>query len=91
MIVQKANCIFVIMKHRIKTFGIASEIMGGRELALEIPGRTVADLRRHLLQRYPALEGLKSLFIAVNQNYADEGTELLANDEIAIIPPVSGG
>jgi molybdopterin converting factor subunit 1 len=79
------------MKYRIRTFGIASEILGGKVVTLDINGHTVAELRQHLSRNYPALEGLKSLFIAVNQHYADDKTELKETDEIAIIPPVSGG
>ena len=79
------------MKCRIKTFGIARDILGGKEVVLEIKGNTVADLRIDLSKRYPKLESLNSLFIAVNQNYAEGETELKETDEIALIPPVSGG
>ena len=92
MIVQiSTNCIFAKMKYRIKAFGIAREILGGNEVELEVSGQTVADLRRHLAERYPPLQGLKSLFIAVNHNYADDQAVLQESDEIAVIPPVSGG
>jgi molybdopterin synthase sulfur carrier subunit len=40
---------------------------------------------------YPNLKGLKSLLIAVNNEYAEDSVELLESDEIALIPPVSGG
>ena len=79
------------MKCRIKTFGIARDILGSKELILEISGNTVADLRNDLSKQYPKLESLNSLFIAVNQNYAEGETELKETDEIALIPPVSGG
>ena len=79
------------MKCRIKTFGIARDILGGKEVVLEISGNTVADLRIDLSKRYPKLESLNSLFIAVNKNYAEGETELNETDEIALIPPVSGG
>jgi len=79
------------MKCRIKTFGIAREILGSKEVELEINGRTVADLQKELNQQYPSLESLNSLFIAINQNYADGSTVLKETDEIALIPPVSGG
>lgn len=79
------------MKCRIKTFGIARDILGNKELILEISGNTVIDLRNDLSKKYPKLESLTSLFIAVNQNYAEDGTVLNESDEIALIPPVSGG
>jgi molybdopterin synthase sulfur carrier subunit len=79
------------MKHTIKTFGMAREIMGGREVVLETAGRTVGDLRNALTKAYPQLLEMRSLFIAVNLKYASDAVELNETDEIAIIPPVSGG
>jgi molybdopterin converting factor subunit 1 len=80
-----------VLKHTIKTFGIAREILGGREVVLETSSVTVGDLRRELLLKYPELVDLRSLFIAVNLTYADDNALLAENDEIALIPPVSGG
>ena len=79
------------MKHTIKTFGIAREIMGGREIVVNTAGTTVGDLRRELLSAYPQLVDLRSLFIAVNLKYVDDEAQLTESDEIALIPPVSGG
>lgn len=79
------------MKLKVKAFGISRDILGGREVDLEISGNTVADLRHHLTTHYPALIKLNSLFIAVNQDYAADQKELHERDEIALIPPVSGG
>jgi molybdopterin converting factor subunit 1 len=77
---------------KIKAFGITRDMIGGRELVLEIgKENTVLDLRRKLQEKYPAMSGLKSLFIAVNNEYADDAKILSVNDEIALIPPVSGG
>lgn len=78
-------------KYRIKAFGITKDLLGGREVTIEINGQTVADLRAALNERYPQLLGLRSLFIAVNNDYADENILLNSSDEIALIPPVSGG
>ena len=78
-------------KYRIKAFGITKDLLGGREATIEINGQTVADLRAALNERYPQLLGLSSLFIAVNNDYADENIRLNSSDEIALIPPVSGG
>lgn len=78
-------------KYRIKAFGITKDLLGGRETFIEINGSTVADLRVALSEKYPQLLGLRSLFIAVNNDYADENIALSESDEIALIPPVSGG
>ena len=79
------------MKCKIKTFGIARDILGSKELTMEINGNTVIDLRDTLTQQYPKLASLNSLFIAVNQSYAADEMELKESDEVALIPPVSGG
>lgn len=78
-------------KYKIKAFGITKDLLGGRETILEINGKTVADLRSELNKKYPQLLGLRSLFIAVNNDYANDDVQLSDSDEIALIPPVSGG
>lgn len=74
-----------------KTFGISRDILGGREVELEISGNSVGDLRKTLSSQYPKLDKLNSLFIAVNQEYAADDKAISVLDEIALIPPVSGG
>lgn len=79
------------MKCKIKTFGIARDILGSKELTVEVNGNKVIDLRNDLAKKYPKLESLNSLFIAINQSYAEDEMEFSESDEIALIPPVSGG
>lgn len=79
------------MELKIKTFGAARDMMGGKEVVIKINGTTVCDLRKTLVATYPALADLRSLLIAVNQQYAEDGQSLKETDEIALIPPVSGG
>ncbi len=79
------------MKYRLKTFGITREILGGKEVNLEMDGQRVAQLRAALGDRFPALKSLNSLLIAVNNEYANDEVILSESDEIALIPPVSGG
>jgi molybdopterin synthase sulfur carrier subunit len=78
-------------KYSIKAFGVTKDILGGKGISVEIAGQTVGELRAELNGRFPKLIGLKSLYIAVNNNYAEETRILAETDEIALIPPVSGG
>ena len=78
-------------KYKIRAFGITRDLLGGKDTFIEIRGTTVGDLRQELNERFPELLGLKSLFIAVNSDYAEDDVELKPTDEIALIPPVSGG
>ncbi len=78
-------------KYKIRAFGITKDLLGGRDTLIEINGTTVGELRQELSERFPELLDLKSLFIAVNNDYADDDRLLKPTDEIALIPPVSGG
>jgi molybdopterin synthase sulfur carrier subunit len=74
-------------------FGITREIIGADHLLVpkDAAIRNVADLRSWLCSAYPQFEGLSSLAIAVNKEYAEDGHALAGSEEIALIPPVSGG
>lgn len=73
-------------------FGIARDLTGQLSLPVPLaPGGRVVDLLDTLHAQYPALTGIKSLLIAVNGEYAESDQMLHHHDEIAIIPPVSGG
>lgn len=73
-------------------FGIARDLTGHSSVSLPLTGgSSVGDLLGELHQRYPALTGIRSLLVAVNGEYAETGHVLSHEDEIAIIPPVSGG
>ena len=73
-------------------FGIARDLAGRLTLPVPLPpGGRVIDLLDTLRAQYPALTGIKSLLIAVNGEYAEPDQILHHQDEIAIIPPVSGG
>jgi molybdopterin synthase sulfur carrier subunit len=78
-------------KYVIKAFGITRDIVGARETIVELEGDTVASLRGALKHRYPSLVDIKSLMIAVNSAYAEDSQSIGESDEIALIPPVSGG
>lgn len=75
----------------VKAFGICKDWLGGREVSVDFEGAKVEQLRSNLIKRYPQMSQLPSLLIAVNREYADDQTILKATDEVALIPPVSGG
>ncbi len=79
------------MRYKLKTFGVTRDILGGKEVDLEMTGVKVAELRSELLARFPEMKSLNSLLIAVNNAYAADDQTLEETDEIALIPPVSGG
>ncbi|WP_405381615.1 MoaD/ThiS family protein [Maribacter sp. LLG6340-A2] len=75
-------------------FGIAKDIVGSSEILFsdqQTKPTTVAALKKELIKNYPEFLKLKTLAVAVNSEYAHDDVTLDGNEEIAIIPPVSGG
>lgn len=74
-------------------FGSAAEALGGARVAVTVGGAgRLADLIEALERNCPRLAAARGrLRFAVNQRYADAGAALRPGDEVAIIPPVSGG
>ncbi|CAH0996635.1 Molybdopterin synthase sulfur carrier subunit [Emticicia aquatica] len=80
------------MNIRILCFGITRDIIGQFEYATTLENSaTVADLKEHLSVNFPTFATLKSLRVAINSDYAEDSAILKENDEIVLIPPVSGG
>ncbi|MCC2545558.1 molybdopterin converting factor subunit 1 [Hymenobacter sp. BT175] len=80
------------MKLKISLFGITKEIVGSPELEVSTAeNATVAELQTELARQYPRFAELTSLAVAVNSEYAAPDQLLRPHDEIALIPPVSGG
>jgi len=80
------------MKISILAFGIAKEILGSSSISIEVAEELpVTALKKMLEAQYPALKDIGSYRIAVNNEFAEEQTTITMADEVAIIPPVSGG
>ena len=81
------------MRVRVRLFAIQRELAGTREVALDLAeGGSVEDAWQALVARYPALApGRAFVRFARNADYAEPGTTLADGDELAVIPPVSGG
>jgi molybdopterin synthase sulfur carrier subunit len=80
------------MTINILAFGIAKEILGAASRQIVLGSEIdVTSLKSVLQKQYPRLSGLTSFAIAVNGEYAREDKLIRPGDEIAIIPPVSGG
>ncbi|UII79608.1 MoaD/ThiS family protein [Flagellimonas sp. CMM7] len=79
-------------------FGVTKDIVGSSTLSVptsSVTGRkipkTVKELKQFLGETYPELNKLSSLAVAVNNAYAEDNETINSYDEIALIPPVSGG
>jgi molybdopterin synthase catalytic subunit len=81
------------MRVHVIFFGRLKEIVGHSEEDAEVSeGARVEDLFLRYIRRHPDLAGFRSSVVAaVNQQFAEWGMILSAGDEVAFLPPVSGG
>jgi len=81
------------MRIRVRLFAIQRELVGAREVELDLPvGSPIEDAWTALVALHPTLApGRAYVRFARNADYADADTALADGDELAIIPPVSGG
>jgi molybdopterin synthase catalytic subunit/molybdopterin converting factor small subunit len=76
------------MNVHVRLFAVLRERAGAEQLELELPaGAVVGDA----LERMRDLTAGVPVVMAVNQEYAERSVELHPGDELALIPPVSGG
>lgn len=82
------------MTVRVRLFAALRERAGSSWVDLELArGSTVADAMRVLSEHEPLADLLRRMPVrmAVNRDYAAPDAELAPDDELALIPPVSGG
>jgi molybdopterin converting factor subunit 1 len=81
------------MQIRVLFFGVLKDLAGQSSDSVSLPDNsTLADVLRHYEQIIPGLKNAAtSLAMSVNQEYAGPATRLKSGDEVALLPPVSGG
>ncbi|MDE2816683.1 MAG: MoaD/ThiS family protein [Chloroflexota bacterium] len=77
----------------LRLFAVFRETLGSGTLTQEVPaGTTVGEVLDRLIAENAALAGTRAaVSFSVNRSYASADTVLHAGDEVAFIPPVSGG
>ena len=82
-----------VLNITLRLFAGYRERVGRSVLELTMPdGATVGSVAQVVFERYPGLIGTpNALVIAVNQEYQAHDYALSDGDEVALIPPVSGG
>jgi molybdopterin synthase catalytic subunit len=82
-----------MMLVKVLFFGVLKDLVGKAEERLDVPpGTTLGSLFASYSQRYETLQGKRpSILFARNQEFATADTALSENDEVAFLPPVSGG
>ncbi|MGH9600898.1 MAG: molybdenum cofactor biosynthesis protein MoaE [Terriglobales bacterium] len=81
------------MQVRVLFFGQLKDLTGRASDSLTLPeGSTLADLLAHYECGFPRLKALlPAIALSINQEYAPPGSALRDQDEVALLPPVSGG
>ena len=81
------------MKVKLRLFSIAKDLAGFNEQVIEVPQGSVAeDVLQNLIQKNAKfIDWERSLRYAVNLEYVPGDFPLHNGDEVAVIPPVSGG
>jgi molybdopterin synthase catalytic subunit len=81
------------MRVRVLFFGVLKDLAGRSSDLLTLPDEaTAGDVLEHYEARIPSLTGkLSSIAVSVNQEYARPERKLHSGDEVALLPPVSGG
>lgn len=90
---QKKKDNSTAIKIKVLFFAKARDLTGMPEFFLEVPsGTTAQDCLTKLFNEFPSLEELKGcMALALNEEYAPEHAVVNDRDELALIPPISGG
>lgn len=76
---------------RVKLFASFREFAGKDEIIVGgLAKPTVGDLRNRILEMYPSVKKI-TFAVAVNHKVVDDSTIINDSDEVAVLPPVSGG
>jgi molybdopterin converting factor subunit 1 len=79
-------------KVKVRFFGAAADLAGTRETELQSGETTLEELWTLLEERHPDLSPMRNnLAFAVNEEYARGEDHVGPGDEVAVLPPVSGG
>ena len=81
------------MRVHVKLFAQLRDKAGAGDVTMDVPGEaTVSTVWQTLVAAHPALAAFESsVSCAVNATYAKKHTRVNAGDEVAFLPPVSGG
>lgn len=79
------------MNIKLVAYGIARDILADKHVEFDFAGDKISELKSALFSRYPKLDELKSIRFAINDEYVEDDQQISQDQEVILIPPVSGG
>ena len=76
--------------NKVMFFAHLRDLVGEESIKIEATGKTVAELKEIIVEKY-AVSKFDTVMTAINEEFAANDEIIQAGDEIAFIPPVSGG
>lgn len=72
-------------------FAHLKDAAGNESAMVNASGKTVAELKKLVLERFPDIQSLDHVMTAINEEFSNDTDVLKEGDTVAFIPPVSGG
>lgn len=72
-------------------FAHLKDAAGEESVMIDATGKTVADLKQIVIEKFPDIQTLDSVMTAINEEFSNDTDVLKDGDTVAFIPPVSGG
>ncbi|UTR11155.1 molybdopterin converting factor subunit 1 [Evansella sp. LMS18] len=76
---------------KVLLFAELEEKAGQREVEISAEEMKISDIKIYLLNKFPQLTVINTAMPAINEEYAEDEVKAKAGDNVAFIPPVSGG
>lgn len=76
--------------NKILFFAHLRDAVGQESIMVDAKGKTIADLKQMVLEKYASVN-LDNVMTAINEEFASDEDIIHEGNEIAFIPPVSGG
>jgi sulfur-carrier protein len=90
--IVEASSFIMTIDIQVKFFASCRDLVGESAVVITAAISSTTDLVALLLEKYPDLQnGISEVSLAVNKQYIDGPCDLNHNDEVAFLPPMSGG